>query len=157
MSWRDNLRPASFGGVRFHTRDRKDAGGHRIKNHEYPKRDINFPEEMGRATRKWSVDAYLVGDDYMSGRDALIRACKRHGPQQYRDFWGRSGLVLCENWSVVETSHDGRFCKFSLDFINAGAGGVLPLAIPATAALLTTAASGLKAAAISAFETTFRK
>lgn len=156
MSWRSNLRPAQLGSARFHTTDRKFSGGHRIKNHEFPKRDSNFPEEMGHKTRRWSIDAYCIGDDYMGLRDALIAACERHGPQQYTDHWGRSGLVLCETWDLTETSHDGRFCKFSLSFINAG-GGAMPVAALATATLVGIAAQSLTAASLAGFASAFKK
>lgn len=156
MSWRDNLRPANFGGAGFHTSDRKLSGGHRIKDHKFPKNDTNYPEEFGHKTNKWTVDAYVIGDNYMSLRDGLISALQRHGPQQYSDHWGRSGVAICEDWSLQETSQDGRYCKFSLTFINAGGSGVMPLAIAATAAQLANSATALKSFAISAFKSQFR-
>ena len=99
MSWRQRLRPALFRGVRFHVDDRKYDTGRRIHNHEYPKRDENFPEDMGRKTCHWQLTAYLVGDDYITDRDRLVAACERPGAGTLVDFWMRSHQVACEDWS----------------------------------------------------------
>lgn len=157
MGWRENLRPASFRGVRFHIDSRSFTTGRRIHNHEYPKRDQNYPEDMGRATRKWSVDAYVVGDDYMGRRNALIAACERLGPGQYSDFWGRSGSAVCESCDLEEEQHEGRMCRFRLTFINAGTGGVMPLAIAATAAQVGAAAGALQSAVLSGFAASYKR
>lgn len=142
MTWRQNLRPASFRGVRFHTSDRDFESGRRIENHEFPKRNSNFPEDMGKSTREFSVDAYVIGEDYMAQRNRLIQAAEREGPGQYVDHWGLSQRVVCRKVRVLETSQEGRFCKIRLDFLEAG-GSAAPFAIPATASILATAASAL--------------
>jgi prophage DNA circulation protein len=142
MTWRQNLRRGTLGGVTFHTSDRHLKGGRRIKNHEFPKRNANFPEDMGKKTRTWSVDAYVIGDDYMAQRDRIIRECEREGIKQYTDHWGVSGRVVVDDFKVVETSQDGRFCKIQIDIMEAG-GTASPVAIPATASILSAAAGGL--------------
>jgi prophage DNA circulation protein len=148
--WRANLRRAAFRGVEFHTADRDFESGRRIENHEFPKRNSNFPEDMGKATREFSVDAYVVGDDYMARRNRLIKVCEQEGPGQYVDHWGLSQRVVCRKVRVIETSQEGRFCKLRLDFIEAG-GGAAPFALPATAPLLTEAAGGLVSAVMGMF------
>lgn len=157
MTWRRGLRPASFRGVRFHVDSRGFSTGRRIHNHEYPKRDQNYPEDMGRATRRWSVDAYVIGDDYMARRDALIRACEQAGPGQYSDFWRRNGRAVCEECELEEEQHEGRMARFHLSFIDAGGGNVAPLAIAATASLVSSAATSLVSAARSAFSSVYRR
>jgi prophage DNA circulation protein len=144
VTWRENLRPASFRGVQFHVRDRGLSTGREIHNHEYPKRNSNFPEDMGKKTRTFSVDAYVLGDDYMSKRDALFRACEREGAAQFVDHWGKSQRVVCTGCELKETSDEGRIARFSLSFMEAGA-GAMPLAIVATAARLAGAAGGAAA------------
>lgn len=148
MTWKSQLRRASFRGVQFHVRDRTFKTGRSIKVHEFPKRDSPFPEDMGKDTRKWTVDAYLIGDDYMGRRDRLVAACERKGPGSYIDHWGRSGLVVCEGCELKEASEEGRVARFQLSFIEAG-GGAAPVSIVATAAGLAGAATGLASAAIS--------
>ena len=156
MPWKRGLRRASFRGVQFHVDDRDFESGRRIALHEFPKRDTPFPEDMGKATRRFSVDAYLIGDDYMGRRDQLIRVCERAGGGSYVDHWGVSQRVVCENIRLIESSHSGRMCRFQLDFIeDGGALALAPVAIAATAAQLAGAAAGLVAAAVAHFDDNF--
>lgn len=120
MSWRQGLRPASLAGVQFHVESREHEFGRVHHNHEYPKRDDNFAEDMHRATRRWNVEAYLVGDDYMQRRDQLIAVCERQGPHSYVDRWGRSHQVVVEPSTLRESEQEGRFCKVNLKLISAG-------------------------------------
>lgn len=156
MTWKQGLRRASFRGVEFHVDDRKLGTGRRIHNHEFPKRNTNFPEDMGKKTRTYHVDAYLVGDDYMSRRDRLVQACEREGPGQLVDHWGRNQQAVCTKCDLVETRRDGRFCRFSLEFLEAG-GSRMPAASAATAAQLITAAQGLIAAALGSFSSGYAR
>lgn len=149
MSWRDNLRQASFRGVVFHVDDRKLATGRRLHVHEFPKRNSPFPEDMGKKTRKYEVDAYVLGDDYMARRDRLVAACEREGAGQLVDHWGRSQRVKCEVCDLTETKQDGRYAKFKLSFVEDGA--AMPMGVAATAVQLAGAAIGLQAAAVTAF------
>ena len=156
MSWKNNLRPASLRGVPFHTADRKLASGRRIELHEFPKRDAPYPEDMGKASRTWSVEAYVIGDDYMSRRDRLLRAGEQLGPCQYSDHWGLSQTVVVKSIAVTETSREGRYCRLEIEMVEAG-GGALPVAIPATGARLVSAAAALAAAAAERFEAMYRR
>jgi len=155
--WKKGLRNASFRGVRFETRDRELESGRRIALHEYPKRDTPFPEDMGKATREFSVDAYVIGDDYMSRRDRLVKACERVGPGTYTDHWGVSQRVVCRKIELKETSHEGRMCRFQLRFIEAGDGASAPTGIAATAVQLAGAASKLVSAAVGRFSSSFER
>ena len=150
MTWKAGLRRASFRGVAFHVRDRGLATGREIKNHEFPKRNTNFPEDMGKKTRTFSIDAYVIGDDYMSRRDALLAACEREGAGSYVDHWGRSQRVVCTGCDLKETSDEGRMARFSLSFLDAGA-GAMPVAVMAAAAMLSGSAGVLRNAARLAF------
>lgn len=158
--WKRILRQASFRGVPFHIDDRELEGGRRIENHEYPKRSNppNFPEDMGRRTREWSVDGYVIGDDYGAQRDRLIAACEREGAGTYTDHWGLSHRVKCVKFRVRETSKEGRMCRFSLDFIEAGGGlGAAPFGIDATAVQLAGASASLISAAVRRFGSSFSR
>lgn len=150
MAWRDNLRRGAFRGVRFHTEERQLATGRRYHNHEYPKRDENFPEDMGRKTRAFSVDAYVIGDDYMARRDQLIAVCERAGPGALVDHWGRSQQVVCEDCEVVETSREGRFARLRLRFLHAGS-QPSGIGIAAAGAQLVGAAQALSTTALVSF------
>lgn len=78
-SWKDNLRPASFRGVPFQVDD-EGTFGRRVQVHEYPNRDKPYTEDLGRAARRFTINAYLVGDDFFEVRDRLIVAIDTPGP-----------------------------------------------------------------------------
>lgn len=155
--WKRGLRRASFRGVRFEVRDRELESGRRLAIHEYPKRNTPFPEDMGKATREFGVDAYVIGDDYMSRRDSLLKACEREGAGSYVDHWGVSQRVKCRRIRLMETSEAGRMCRFSIDFVEAGEGGAAPFGIAATAVQLAGASSALISAAVSSFSSRFNR
>lgn len=156
MTWKQNLRPASFRGARFHAAVRDLDTGRRLEVHEFPKRNSPFPEDMGKASRIFSVKGYVIGDDYMKQRDALLKACEREGPGSYVDHWGLSQRVACRKCVVSETSEEGRFCAFDLEFVEAGS-GPMPVSLAATAAQLIPAAGSLVSAMTSAFDSGFRR
>ena len=156
--WKRVLRNASFRGVQFHVRDRDLEGGRRLHNHEFPKRNKNFPEDMGKATRKFSVDAYIIGEDYAARRNKLLDACEREGSGSYVDHWGVSQRVKCERFRLMESSDSGRMCRYRLDFIeDGGATAAAPVQRAATAVQLATAASGLATAATQQFNARFSR
>ncbi len=72
MGWRENLRKGSFRGIPFFV-DSSSAGfGRRNVLHEYPLRDTPYAEDLGRAQKEFTVEATVIGDDYLRKRDALI-------------------------------------------------------------------------------------
>lgn len=121
MSWRDNLRPASFRGVPFKIQGHSsDVGGRRLQVHEYPGRDDPYPEDLGRKTREFSIDGYVIGDDYMRERDALIDACNKAGPGTLVHPYLGTLSVVCSGCQVTERTEDGRMARLSLSFTDAG-------------------------------------
>lgn len=79
MTRAQQLRPASFRGVAFSV----DAGGveagRRVQVHEYPQRDKPYVEDLGRATRAFSVRALIVGDDYIQRANQLLEVLEQPG------------------------------------------------------------------------------
>lgn len=153
MGWKDGLRPASLGGVSCHASSRGLKGGRAGVSHEYPKRNSPYDEDMGRKARHWSVELYVIGDDYMAQRDALIAACERPGPKFYQDHWGRSGTVRVDEYDVKETSDEGRIARISVALVEAG-GAAAPSAVAATTAVLAGAAQALGLVGLASFAAT---
>ncbi len=118
MSWRDRLRPAFFRAVPFHVDENEIAGGRRLAPHEYPKRNSGYTEDMGRRMRAYRVRGYLIGANY--------------------------DLVVCANFSSVETKDEGGYATFDMDFLEAGSPVTAAVATD-TAAAVTSAAEGAKA------------
>lgn len=74
------LYEASFRGVPFHVTKVDFTVGRRTVTHEYPQRDKPYVEDLGRATRKLTFTAFVVGDDYIKQAQALIKAIETEGP-----------------------------------------------------------------------------
>jgi prophage DNA circulation protein len=121
MSWRDRLQPASFRGVPFEVDDHRRDVGRRTEIHEFPFRDQPAGEDLGRATRKFNVEAYVFGPDYDVARDALIEALETRGAGTLvHPLYGRRRVMIEGPASLNEnTSKEGGIAKFSIVFIEA--------------------------------------
>ncbi|TNV14899.1 DNA circularization protein [Buttiauxella sp. B2] len=119
--WRTRLREASFRGVGFSVEDDEGSFGRRVQVHEYPNRDKPFTEDLGRATRRLTINAYLIGDGYAVQRDRLIVAIETAGPgtlvhPQYGEMQGSiDGQVR-----VSHSNAEGRMCRVSFQFVESG-------------------------------------
>lgn len=122
MSWKDSLRKASFRGIPFHVSTSDLETGRRIVDYEYPERDVGSTEDLGRKKREYSLEAYVVGDDYFDQKSELIRACEdeKGAGELIHPFFG-SLNVVCKSCRVKESmTSDGRMAVFSLTFGEAG-------------------------------------
>lgn len=120
MGWRDNLRPGSFRGVRFLIQTGEKEGGRRGELHEFPERDTPWFEDLGRRARRWTVEAVVLGADYMTARDALEAACEAAGAGTLvHPFLGEL-TVVCVSHRVRESTAEGGAAFFSLEFAEAG-------------------------------------
>ena len=121
MAWRDNLVPASFRGAGFVVSDHEaPIAGRRVAVHEYPGRDEPYIEDLGRRTKRWEIEAFVVGDEYAEARDALIEACDMPGPGELVHPYLGSLQVACTACSLVERTREGRMARFTLSFVEAG-------------------------------------
>lgn len=120
MSWKDSLRPASYRGLAFFVEGHESGFGRRQVTHEFPQRDEPFTEDLGRRAREYSVEAYLLGDEYPAQRDKIIAACETAGPGELVHPYLGNLQVECTGLRVSETSAEGRICKLRLTFIEAG-------------------------------------
>jgi len=127
MTWRDELRNASYGGAAFGVRNHGRSGGRRLGIHTFVLRDTPFVEELGRQVRRFSIEGYIVGDDYIRNRNRLLD--RLEGPSPGFPFRpGRTLIhptygalrVVCEGYAVRETSGEGRMARFTMNFVEAG-------------------------------------
>ncbi|MDH5633603.1 MAG: DNA circularization N-terminal domain-containing protein [Gammaproteobacteria bacterium] len=146
MSWRDQLRPASFRGVAFRYEETDTELGRRNHLHEYPDRDLPYVEDLGRKAKTFSIEAYVIGDDYMAQRDALEAALDAEGPGEliHPRYGARNVSVTAAR--VRETTRQGRMAVFSITFTEAGNRSE-PSATTATDKQTQSAAGGLATAA----------
>jgi prophage DNA circulation protein len=124
MSWRETIEgagDASFRGVPFKTTDAEIEGGRRTVVHEYPERDRPYPEDMGKRAKQWRVEGFVIGDDYLGQRDALIEALEAGGPGELRHpRYGVLQVSVVGHVSVKENHREGGMARFSISFVDAG-------------------------------------
>lgn len=151
MAWTDRLRAASFRGVAFRVDAAELSGGRRTVTHEYPLRDEPYVEDMGLRARVFTVEAYVVGDNYMQERDALIAALEQEGPGALVHPYHGSRQVACSGFRVRESREEGRMARFAIDFAEAVFQPILPAATVDPAALVAAAADDSLLAVAEAF------
>lgn len=120
MSWLDSYRTASFRGIEFKVEGHDAQFGRRQVTHEFPQRNEPYTEDLGRKAREFTVDAYLVGDDYPAQRNRLIAATETEGPGELVHPYLGNMQVVCTGLRVREQSRETRICKLQLTFTEAG-------------------------------------
>jgi prophage DNA circulation protein len=122
MSWRDDLRPASFRGVPFYVAANSRTNGRRGFTYEFAKGDRSLDEDLGKRVTRVSVSGYVIGDDYDLQADALERALNREGggtlvlPTLGRMF------MRCEFGPRAERKEEGGIAYFEMAFVDASGG-----------------------------------
>lgn len=121
MSWRDDLRPASFRGVQFYVTSAEKELGRRSVTNEFPGRDEPDGDDLGRRARRYNMEAYVIGEHYMLARDALQVALEKPGPGELvHPFYGTIQVRLAGSARIRETTKEGGWAQFSLAFVEAG-------------------------------------
>lgn len=121
MSWRDQLQPASFRGVEFHVDESSGTFGRRNAVHEYPGQDTPWVEDLGSKAREHSIEAYVIGDDYMARRDALIDAIDQGEPGALvHPRLGALTVSATDQCRWRESTREGGMATFTLVFVETG-------------------------------------
>jgi prophage DNA circulation protein len=131
-AWRDTLVPASFNGAPFHCEQYSVESGRRLIEHEFPKRDLPYAEDMGHRAMSWEVRGYIIAfpinvrnsllyqRDYRNARDALVRELLKGGPFTLQVQTLPSMTVYCERFRLGEQEKVGGYCTFDMTFREAG-------------------------------------
>lgn len=120
MSWKDELRDASFRDVPFQVESDELGGGRRTIVHEYPQRDKPYVEDNGRAAREISLQAFVIGPDYMAARDQLLAALEEFGPGTLVHPYYGTLTVNVKDFRVGQSTRDGGMAHFSISFHESG-------------------------------------
>lgn len=140
MSWKDNLLAGKFRKAKFFTEAADAELGRRVALHEYPLRDKPYAEDMGRKARRFTLEIFVLGAGYMSGRDALINAFEEAGPGTLvHPYLGEMSVTVIEAHGPRESTREGGMARFSVTFVEAGE-ALFPRAAKDTAASVNTAA-----------------
>lgn len=121
MTWKDQLRPASYRGVRFHVDSADTTVGRRTVTHEYPGRDRPYTEDLGRRRRQFRVEGYVIGPDYMRARDALRAALEKPSPGTLvHPYLGTLKVAVSGEVRIRESTRRGGMAEFTIPFVEAG-------------------------------------
>lgn len=120
MAWTDKIQNPSFRGVPFLVDNTAGDGGRRTTLHEYPQRDTPYSEDMGRKAKTFTIEAFVVGDDYIDQAKNLREALDQEGSGELiHPFYG-SLTVNCASYSERYSSAEGRVSRFTITFEEAG-------------------------------------
>jgi|CXWL01.1.fsa_nt_gi prophage DNA circulation protein len=159
MSWRDQLRKASFRGVEFFVLDPSATFGRRTVTHQYPSRDKPYVEDMGKKARELQIEAFVIstaanGFNYMPGRDALIAAVELAGPGVLQHpTLGELRVSILES-RLSEQSKEGGLARFSITCTEAGE-VTFPTASANTPQIVNSRANEAEAAIVEDFSRKF--
>jgi prophage DNA circulation protein len=129
--WAKTLLPGSYNGVGFHVDSEEFSGGRRLAIHQTAGGEVPVIEDMGRAVPRFSVTAYLAGDDADRRANALVAAAGLPGP----------GLLMLpiDGAQLVHVPEDGfrrsrskdrnGYVAVDLSFVVAGVGAGLSLGL----------------------------
>lgn len=120
VDFRDKIIPASFRGVPFSLTDVEQGGGRLAVLHEFPQRDLPFTEDLGRRGRTFSIQAFVLGDDYFEQRDAFQEALETEGPGILIHPYRGTLLVQCLTFRLRESGTEARIATFAIEFAEAG-------------------------------------
>jgi prophage DNA circulation protein len=144
-SWHQQLQPGSWRGVPFVLDTGDIAAGRRVAIHEYPYRDDAWAEDLGKLPRRFSIQAFIVGDDCYAQRDQMLRAVEQSGAGTLvHPTLGSIQCVLLE-FQCADRRERGRVVELQFSFIVAG-DVKYPSTATATAKLVTGAAAKLNIA-----------
>lgn len=118
--WKKRLLPASWRGIPFFVESHELSGGRYAQSHEPPNRNSTFAEDIGRKGKVYKIDAHVLGDNYFFIRDGLVNAMEEEGKGILIHPYLGIKEVQPEGYSVRETTAEGRICRISMSFIEAG-------------------------------------
>lgn len=142
MTWREELRRvqhpdgrvligASFRGVPFFVEDSDRSGGRRLVTHEFPFRDDPTVKDLGREGRAFPLTGYVLGDNYLTDKRALISALEDSAKagQLVHPYEARTIRAHCGPFTVSERKREGGIATFSMQFVEAPAAVTAPIVV----------------------------
>lgn len=117
MAWRDELRPGKFRNAGFKVEDSDRPLGRRVVVHEYPKRDDVDTDDLGKRVTEFTIECYVLGENYMADRDALIEALNQEGPGILQHPYYGNFSVIVTDARVRENAKDGGIAYFTITFV----------------------------------------
>lgn len=120
MTWREDLKPASFRGVQFGVQSVEVGGGRRSVVTPFPGRDAANVKDLGGTSRRYTFAAFVTGEDYHTRRDALVDALEASGPGTMVHPTYGAVRVQAGPYTTRESSDRGGVAEFVLEFVAVG-------------------------------------
>lgn len=114
--WEKRYLQASFRGVNFFVNSASTKGGRRNVKHIFPKNDTIEHEDLGRQEVDFTLDAYLLGDDYFDQRTKFENALNQPGIGVLIHPYRGTLNVVVNSFDANETTEKGRFISYSINF-----------------------------------------
>lgn len=151
MSWRDELRPASFRGVPFNAVELAGQSGRRVVADECPETDDLPPTaDLGRKRPVYRMRGHVIGDDVLDQRDRILAALNADGPAELVHPWrGRLHVQVRDVSHTHDLAHG--WCTIEFDAVDHG-GQARPFVQAVPGAGLADQADTSTAAALAVYE-----
>jgi prophage DNA circulation protein len=118
MSWRDDWEKGTFRGVPFKWKQAETLVGRKTARHDFPQRDDVYIEDLGKRPREFTLECFVIGEDYISERNALIKALETSGTGiLVHPTMGSMLVALNGQVRISESTSEGGMCRFSIPFI----------------------------------------
>lgn len=154
MAWFDQLQPASFRGVPFQVDTIDVTAGDNTVLREYPFQDLPTVFRMGEGVEELKFSAYVIGDDYISQRDALRQVLTGDGVLIHPTA-GAVRVYVVGKYAIKENpAAEGGMARFDLTFVRAEARRY-PVGVANTESQASGAAEAAAAAAKEEFGAAF--
>jgi len=122
--WQRRLRPPSFRGIPFKVESHEYKFGRNAAAHEAAGESLTgsgtYTEDTGKKVDVFTIEAYVIGENYFALRDALITACKIPGPGLLIHPYHGAKNVQCAGIVEREVNDEGRIARFTLTFYEKG-------------------------------------
>ncbi|MEE8341959.1 MAG: DNA circularization N-terminal domain-containing protein [Candidatus Neomarinimicrobiota bacterium] len=112
----EQLKPASFRGVKFLVDSSSIAGGRKTVTHEFVNSDRRFVEDLGKLNKTISFVAIVTGSDYIQRREQLISALEKKGPGLLSLPFDQNLNVSSKPYNLSETFSQLGQAVFELNF-----------------------------------------
>lgn len=148
------LRKGSFRGIAFDVPQDEKSFGRRVVTNEFPGRDDPGHDDLGAATRVFTITAVLGGRSFLSDAAALDAALEKSGPGTLiHPHYGELQVIVKEARREHSSSAVGDV-RYSITFEKYGA-PISPIAASETLSGLSIASGGLLKALEADFNSRF--
>ncbi len=111
---------ASYRGVRFLVSKHTEVIGRNIQVASYVGSENLTSMDLGKKEKRYNIEAYVIGVDYIKERDELRKALMQKGVGMLIHPYLGETRVRVESVSLIESAKEGRMCRFSITFVEAG-------------------------------------